>query len=89
MKLFSLRAAQPPKIPNPEPKAFLHEDLARSLRQYAKGLLHLHGDNGGATGIRRAANRLEEMEMILNLVAQTTKDAATKSLVQEAMADLE
>jgi len=85
MKLFSLRAAQPPNIPNPEPKAFLHEDLPKKLRQYAKGLLHLHGDTGGATGIRRAADRLETLEMTIALIAQTTKDPATKSLVQDVM----
>ena len=87
--LNKLRANHTLKHPASEPNTTLFEDLPNKLRQDAKELKQVYGNAKFIERIRRAANRLEEMEMILNLVAQTTKDVATKSLVQEAMDDLE
>tara|TARA_R110002126_G_scaffold281495_1_gene429304 strand:+ start:409 stop:681 length:273 start_codon:yes stop_codon:yes gene_type:complete len=87
--LNKLRANHTLKHPAPEPNTTLFEDLPHKLLQDVKELKQVYGNAKFIERIRRAANRLEEMEMILSLVAQTTKDVATKSLVQEAMDDLE
>ena len=86
MKLFSkLKANYDLTHPDPEPKAFLHEDLPKKLRQNAQGLEQVYGDAQFIERIRRAADRLETMEMTIALIAQTTQDPATKSLVQDVM----
>jgi hypothetical protein len=86
MKLFSkIKANHALKHPDPEPKPFLHEDLPKKLRQNAQGLERVYGDTQFIERIRRAADRLETLEMTIALVAQTTQDPATKTLVQDVM----
>lgn len=83
--LTKLKAKRALKHPAPEPKTPLHENLPKRLRQNAAGLEQAYGKTQFVERIRHAADRLEEMEMTITLIAQTTTDPAIKAIAQDAM----
>ena len=86
MRIFDkLKAKRVIKDTKPDPSTPLHENLPKRLRQNAAGLEQAYGPTQFVKRIKRAADRIEEMEMTITLIAQTTTDPVAKRMAQDAM----
>lgn len=69
----------------PEPETPLQENLPKRLRQNAHGLEQVYGSTRFIDRIRRAADRLETMELTLIMVAANSKEKHIREMAEDAL----